>query len=114
MSDLIDTLLGRGRRRRIYQRHSCCAVATLLLVDRGVELDGLVLELSRGGVLFREASSFVLDRRGMPVSVKLPTCSLDGIIVNTSRNGYGIRLDDVLSDEELAGLLDDFGPRAAA
>jgi hypothetical protein len=90
---------------RRHERYSCCSVATLLIVDRGVELEGLVLEGSIGGLLFREASTFVFDRSGAAVRVHVAGLSLAGTIVNVRSRGYGIRLNHALNQEELDRIL---------
>lgn len=114
LSHFVDDMLDRGVRRRAFARVPCCAVASLLLRERAVELEGLILELSRGGALFREAATFVLDRRHVHVTIKLPNRTLEGVIVNSSRSGYGIRLDKILTEEEFDELIAAYGEAAAA
>lgn len=93
-------------RHRLYSRYPCCAVSTLLLVDKGVELEGLTLELSRGGALFREACTFILERNGVPVTLRLPDLALSGSIVNTRSEGYGVRFEKVMEEDTLQHLLE--------
>jgi hypothetical protein len=97
-------------RHRAYPRHPCCAVATLLLVDKGIELEGLTLELSRGGALFREACSFILQRNGAPVTLRLPDAALPGLVVNTRTEGYGVRFEKVMEPDMLEHLLQRYAP----
>jgi hypothetical protein len=97
-------------RNRAYTRHPCCAVATLLLIDKGVELEGLTLELSRGGALFREACSFILQRNGAPVTLRLPDAALPGSVVNTRTEGYGVRFEKVMDADMLEDLLRRYAP----
>ena len=97
-------------RHRVYTRYPCCAVSTLLLVDKGVELEGLTLELSRGGALFREACTFILERNGAPVTLRLPDLALVGSVVNTRSEGYGVRFDKVMDEDMLQRLLERYTP----
>ena len=90
---------------RSHERHSCCVLATLLIVERGVELEGLLLEASFGGLLFREASAFVFDRHGAAIKVRAAGLELSGRIVNVRSRGYGIRLDREMTQEQLQTLL---------
>jgi hypothetical protein len=86
---------------REHERHPCCALASMTIVEREVDLDGLVLEVSQGGLLFREASSFIFDRYGSAVKIRVAGLEVSGTIVNVRANGYGIRLTRQLTMEEL-------------
>jgi hypothetical protein len=118
ISQIIPTLLDapvfdrfRSKsRHRAYTRHPCCAVSTLLLVDKGVELEGLTLELSRGGALFREACTFILERNGAPITLRLPDAALVGTVVNTRAEGYGVRFDKLMDQDMLEQLLQRYAP----
>lgn len=96
-----------GSHMRAHMRHPCCLVAELLIAEKGFKLDGLVIEASRGGIRFREASRFVLDRRGVAVVVIIGKSEYPGVIVNVGNNGYGIKLDTLISDEEVERLVAD-------
>ncbi|MCA0422354.1 MAG: hypothetical protein LCH61_03360 [Proteobacteria bacterium] len=110
LSVLADKLPFRKRERggshmRAHMRHPCCLVAELLIAEKGFRIDGLVIEASRGGIRFREASRFVLDRRGITVVVIIGESQYPGTIVNVGNNGYGIKLDTLISDEEVERLV---------
>lgn len=96
-----------GSHMRAHMRHPCCLVAELLIADKGFKIDGLVIEASRGGIRFREASKYILDRRGTSVVVIIGQSQYPGIIVNLGSNGYGIKLDSLVSDEEVERLVAD-------
>lgn len=91
---------------RAHQRHPCCALASMLIVERNVVLDGLVLEVSLGGMLFREASSFIFDRYGAHVRVRVAGFDMAGTIANVRPSGYGIHLAQPLTRDELETILD--------
>ena len=110
ITNLIDKLPFKkrdkgGSHMRAHQRHGCCLVAELLIADKGFKIDGLVIEASRGGIRFREASKYVLDRRGTAVVVIIAGNEYPGVIVNTGHNGYGIKLEGLISDEEVERLV---------
>jgi hypothetical protein len=89
---------------RVHERMPCCTIAKLDVVNHDTTLDGLLLELSRGGALFREASQFVLDRRGDPVILRVAGFSRAATIVNVRPEGYGLRWATPISDEDLQEL----------
>lgn len=108
LPDAINSSLDRFRgksRHRAFTRHHCCAVSTVLLGEKGIELEGLTLELSRGGALFREACTFILERNGSPIILRLPDVALAGTVVNTRPEGYGIRFEKLIDDDILQEYL---------
>jgi hypothetical protein len=105
LSALVGMLDRQGSMKRAYARHGCRLAARLELPEKAFALDGMVVEASRGGLLFRESSRYILDRRGAPVVVHLPGLELKGDIVNVSPTGYGVRLSQLLSEDVLGELL---------
>jgi hypothetical protein len=87
--------------QRSHVRHDCMIVATITVIDKHVTIDGLVSELSLGGVKFRPASTYILDRTDEKVSVSMDGFVIDGTIRNTSPAGYGIQLAMKLEEEDL-------------
>ncbi len=83
--------------------------ATLTLVERDYDIDGLILEVSRGGILFRESSRFTLNRCDSPVRIRTTDFFWSGVIVNARPEGYGIRFDKLLTESELDVILDLYG-----
>ena len=94
---------------RRHERFACCIVAVLDIVDKDVPVDGLVTEISQGGLLFRPATRFIFDRRGSSVLVRFDDEEWAGSIVNVKATGYGVRLDNELQPEQIQSLLDRFG-----
>jgi PilZ domain len=100
---------------RSHRRYPCYIVGVLDILDRGVPLDGLVTEISEGGALFRTASTFIFDRRRAPVSLRFTDREWRGEIVNVKANGYGVRLDNPVSAEEIEFIIGRYGtPDVAA
>ncbi len=100
---------------RSHRRYPCYIVGVLDILDRGVPLDGLVTEISEGGALFRTASTFIFDRRRAPVSLRFTDREWRGEIVNVKANGYGVRLDNPVSAEEIEYIIGRYGtPDVAA
>lgn len=96
---------------RRHTRHDCCVVATLLLIEKKIPLDGLVLEISQGGVLFRTASVYILDRTGEEARVEFAGYSATGIIVASRDIGYGIRFAAELPEEMVDDVVSRFSYR---
>jgi len=94
---------------RRHERFACCIVAVLDIVDKDVPIDGLVTEISQGGLLFRPATRFIFDRRGSSVVVRFGDEDLSGSIVNVKATGYGVRFDDEAPPEQVQALLNRFG-----
>lgn len=94
---------------RRHPRHPCCIIAVLDILDRGVPLDGLLTEISEGGALFRNASSFVFDRRKAPIALRFADREWRGEIVNVKPEGYGIRLDKTVSPAEIEHIIARYG-----
>jgi PilZ domain len=94
---------------RRHQRFPCCIVAVLDVLDKNVPIDGLVTEISEGGLLFRPASAFVFDRRGALVTIRFGQDEIDGLIVNVKSTGYGVRFGEEIDLDRIEGLLQEFG-----
>jgi hypothetical protein len=111
MFDFINTLLKRPSiRDRRYARNSVEARAELYFTERRYAIAGMVIELSQGGALFREASRYIMDRKRAVVVLRVGPYEIPGTIVNVRAVGYGIRFDSPVSDDvinELAGALQD-------
>jgi hypothetical protein len=98
-----------NRGTRQHERYPCCIQGSLVIRDRNYRIEGLIMEVSRGGILFREASRFILDRVGTAVTVQSADLSAPGTIVNVRSAGYGIRLDQLLDDAFVDDLVARFG-----
>jgi hypothetical protein len=96
---------------RRHTRHECCIIGTVYLTEKRIPVEGVVLEISQGGVLFRPAAIYILDRTREDVTVEFGGISLPGVIVATRDTGYGVRFARELSDTQLADVLSRFGYR---
>lgn len=109
-SGLISRLLRRpqGFVRR-HERFPCCVIAVLDIIDKDVPVDGLVTEISEGGLLFRPASRFIFDRSGSAVTVRFSDDQIAGKIVNVKPQGYGVRFLQPVSDARIRSILEQYG-----
>jgi hypothetical protein len=101
--------LRRKKTDRQYSRHACCIPGSISIAERGYEIEGLVVEISRGGMLFRPATRYILDRTGTEIIVTFATYKHAGRIIHTRQFGYGIRLNTALEQEDIDMIIDEFG-----
>jgi hypothetical protein len=106
---LLGRLLGRKGQAGADGRSACCLVAVMLLVDKALPIDGLIMELGPASLLFRPASSYILDRNGAEVSMRFGSHEIRGKILQVSARGYLVRLAHPLSQDDLAETLEKFG-----
>ena len=92
-------------RDRRWERAPCQLLAVMNIPAANIEIEGLLMEVSRGGLLFRPASRYILERIRERVTVKFESFALDGVIMRTMPKGYGIALADVLSDEAIESIV---------
>jgi hypothetical protein len=90
-------------------RQNCCIVGVLMLLDRALALDGLVLELGADTLLFRQGAHFIFDRNGAEVSIRFGEFDRRGRITDVSKRGYVITLFEPLQQDELARLMNSHG-----
>jgi len=105
----IKRMLGKQTFSRVYKRYNCCVISKLILRERGVPLDGLTVDISAGGVLFREATKFILNRQGMDVLLELGDLKLPGKITFVGTKGYGVRFSEPLDESKIAPLIAKYG-----
>ncbi len=96
---------------RRHVRHDCCVIAHLRVIEREFEMDGVVLEISQGGVLFRPASTYIMDRQGERVLVRFEGRELIGTIMSSRPIGYGVKLDAPVDDETIEMVITKYGLR---
>lgn len=94
---------------RRHRRYPCCVIATMDVIERGYTLDGTVLEMSQGGLMFRVASNYVMDRTGDNVIVHIDGLDLRCKIMASRPEGYGLRLLDDLDLTTVSSLVNEFG-----
>jgi hypothetical protein len=105
----IDKDQEKNAHKRKFQRHPTFAVSTLMLLDNSHVFDGVVTEVSAGGVKFRPASSFLQERNGDRVSIKIDEIQSTGVIRASRADGYGIQLLDKLPQEAMEFILQNYG-----
>jgi len=76
-----------------------------VLTEKMVSYEGRLINLSRGGAMFRPRLAYLMNRRGDAVQVQIGGLALAGEIVATTPLGFGIRFERPLSDAELDHLL---------
>lgn len=97
-----------GRRpvfSRADERHDCRINGEIVLTEKMVSYEGRLINLSRGGAMFRPRLAYLMHRRGDAVQVQAAGLALVGEIVATTPLGFGIRFEAPLGDGELAHLL---------
>ncbi len=106
---LLARLWQRSRSPLQAPREPCVVVAVLMILDRGLALDGLVTEIGTNTVLFRQASVFIFDRTGAEVSLRFAEHDRRGRITEVSAHGYVIRLNEPLDEDEYIDFLENYG-----
>lgn len=96
----------QNKHLRRHQRRECFIIAIMNVLERSVPMDGVIKEISAGGVLFRPASTYLLNRKGERVSVVLGERQISGKIVAVRPTGYGVKFLDNLEDEEVEDLIE--------
>ncbi len=99
---------------RRFERYECCIIGELGIVNRFLALDGVILEVSQGGVLFRPASTHLLDRTGDAVKVTIDGQTYAGTIMSSRAIGYGIKLEQSIPSETIEELVLRYGLKLAA
>jgi len=98
----------KNSHKRKYERHKIFAVAEMTLMNNSQRMDGVVDEISVGGLRFRPASAFIMERSGDAVSMALGELHVSGRIRATRADGYGVQLLDQLSNEQLDTLIEQY------
>lgn len=99
----------RGRHPLQGRREPCVVVAVLMILDRGLALDGLVTAASPTTLTFRQASTFIFDRTGAEVSIRYGDLDRRGRIVEVSPHGYGVRLTEPMDEAEFEAFMAEYG-----
>lgn len=96
-------------KNRQFQRYECSVVGTMRITHKNYDLDGMVLEVSEGGVNFRTATTYILNRNGEEVIVNFAGLELAGVIVATRPAGYGVQLNEAISPDLVQRIASKFG-----
>lgn len=94
---------------RRHQRYDCVVIGTMKVVEIGAEFDGALLELSRGGCTFRQASMYVLDRMGESVLIHTEFFETEGRIRAVRPDGYGIQFFNELEEAVVDQAVKQYG-----
>lgn len=98
---------------RRHARYECCMVGELDVIERHFDMDGVILEISRGGALFRPASTFILDRTGERVRLRFEGIEIEGAIMSARPVGYGVKFDGEIAETDIDRLAAEFGLKTA-
>lgn len=95
----------KNAHKRAFERHAIFAVSTMVLSNNSQEIEGVIAEISQGGLRFRPASLFLLERNGENISIILDDINVSGIIRASRADGYGVQLLDEISPSEMNYIL---------
>jgi len=90
---------------RMHERLPCAVWSKLHFIDRGFSSVGLVDEISQGGMRFRPAKSYICMRMGDVVRIQAGDYTIDATIVNTTEQGYGLRLKNFISPDDIEAFV---------
>lgn len=91
-------------------RVACQIDAQLTLIDRMQVFEGRIIDLSRGGAMFRPPLAHIMYRKDVSICLSVGDETIMGQIVTTTPAGFGLRFDSPLTDAELNAIL---GPDSA-
>jgi PilZ domain len=94
---------------RRHQRHDCVVIGTMKVIDIGAEFDGALVEISRGGCTFRQASMYVLDRLNESVLIHTEFFEVEGRIRAVRADGYGIQFFSEIDEAVVDQVVKQFG-----
>jgi hypothetical protein len=98
----------KGFSRR-HSRYECVVIGTMRVIEIGAEFDGALVEVSRGGCTFRQASLYVLDRMGETVVIHTEFFDVEGRIRSVRPEGYGIQFFSEVDDAALDRIVAEYG-----
>ena len=94
----------QGRRQNAaHQRFDLGLQAEIVLLPRDIRVEGMVLNVSRGGCLFRPFVSYLVTRTGDMVILTFNGHQIPSRIMNTNPRGYGVAFNQ-LTDLRVFGL----------
>jgi len=94
---------------RRHRRHACVLIGTMKVIEIGAEFDGALLEVSRGGCTFRQASMFLLDRVNEVVLVHTEFFEIEGRIRALRPDGYGIQFFGEIEENVVDRIIEEYG-----
>lgn len=87
----------RGQETAQHQRFTINLRGQLVLMPREIEVEGMILNVSEGGCLFRPFQSHLINRTGDMIMVGVNGRRLPGRIMNTIPVGYGIAFPELVN-----------------
>ena len=91
----------RYEQQRRFKRFSCHIEAYFQLSGGDYAVDGVLLDISQQGALFRPRSMFIMRLRNEYIELKFESVSIEGYIVNTTPAGYGVKFNTLLDEESI-------------
>jgi hypothetical protein len=85
-----------GKGKPIHQRLDVRLEASLILLPREISVNGLILNVSEGGCLFRPFLSHLISRTGDKVLVEVGGGRIFGHVMNTNERGYGVAFEELV------------------
>lgn len=104
----------QGAVNRRHKRHGCSCLGSMSIINRSYMMEGIITEISKGGLKFRPAKMYLLERKETQVLFEFSNFRASGKIVATRSDGYGIALFDELEDDVLDTFLAEFGHEGPA
>lgn len=94
---------------RRHNRYDCVVIGTMKVIEIGAEFDGALLELSRGGCTFRQASMFALDRLNELVLIHTEFFEVEGRIRAVRPDGYGVQFFNEVEEAVIDRVVQEYG-----
>jgi hypothetical protein len=86
----------RPKRVAEHKRYDVRLIGGLVLLPRDIEVEGMILNVSEGGCLFRPFQNFLMNRTGDMVQVAFEGHRVEGRVMNTIERGYGVAFKDLV------------------
>ena len=94
---------------RRHSRFDCVLISSMKVIEIGAEFDGAIVELSRGGCTFRQASMFALDRIGQSVLIHNEFFETEGRIRAVRPEGYGVQFFNTIEESIIDIIVQEYG-----
>jgi hypothetical protein len=107
----LSRLFTRGAVKAIIgdKQERCCVVSVMVLVDKTIPLDGMIMAIGTGGATFRPASAYILDRGRAEVLLRFADREMRGKIQAVSPLGYDIAFQQSLAPSAVQDIVVQFG-----
>jgi hypothetical protein len=108
---LLSRLFSRGGVKAIIgeKQDRCCVVSVMVLVDKSIPLDGMIMAIGPTGATFRPASAYILDRGRQEVLLRFAERELRGRIASVSPQGYDITFQTPMPASAVQDIVRQFG-----